>query len=100
MYAPGPRVRSGMISHRWNYPPHSFWKENPMFKGSIRVAFALAGILAVTAVPAFAQDLSVGDPAPKLEVKEFVKGSPVKSFEKGKNYVVEFWATWCRPCLA
>jgi len=61
------------------------------------LALSVAAVLGLAGRSA-AEGLGIGDPAPKLEVKEFVKGEPVKSFEKGKIYVVEFWATWCGPC--
>jgi thiol-disulfide isomerase/thioredoxin len=68
-----------------------------------RFVVFLAVALCTTAV-AIAQEtkpptLKVGDPAPKLSVERWVKGSAVKEFEKDKVYVVEFWATWCGPCI-
>lgn len=42
--------------------------------------------------------LKIGDPAPSMKVR-WIKGQPVEKFEKGMVYVLEFWATWCVPCI-
>jgi thiol-disulfide isomerase/thioredoxin len=71
----------------------------------MKIEAKLMLLLSLIAVTARAQQagtplLNLGDPVPPLRVKEWIKGTPVQNFEKDKVYVVEFWATWCRPCMA
>lgn len=40
-----------------------------------------------------------GDTAPSLSVEEWIKGEPVSDFQDGTVYLVEFWGTWCSPCV-
>jgi thiol-disulfide isomerase/thioredoxin len=68
-----------------------------IMKFKVVFVFSCAAMLFTQAAVA----AEIGDPAPQLQIAEWVKGKPVDlATLRGKKFaVVEFWGTLCPPCL-
>lgn len=65
-----------------------------MLRGILACGFAF-----LTAQTQALPELQMGSTAPNLKVEQWLKGNEIEEFNPGQVYVVEFWGTWCGPCV-